>query len=63
MSIKTTEELEQILEDIKSRLSVIETAQNQSIEDEDVQDDTSTDEAEAEAEVESENEIEKLLNS
>lgn len=60
MAIKTREELEQELEDIKSRLSVIETAQTQS------EDDDSSDEQEEkkdETEVESEDEIEKLLNS
>ncbi len=60
MAIKTREELEQELEDIKSRLAVIETAQTQpkynepSDEPSDPKD---------EPEVESEDEIEKLLNS
>lgn len=59
MAIKTREELEQELEDIKSRLSVIETAQTQPK-------DEPSDEPEEpkdEPEVESEDEIEKLLNS
>lgn len=59
MTIKTREELEQELEDIKSRLSVIETAQTQ------LKDDESSEEPfepKEEQEVESEDEIEKLLN-
>ena len=60
MAIKTREELEQELEDIKSRLSVIETSQTQS-KDKEPSDEPS--EPEEETEVESEDEIEKLLNS
>lgn len=58
MAIKTREELEQELEDIKSRLSVIETAQTQPKDDE-----PSDEEPKDEPEVETEDEIEKLLNS
>lgn len=60
MAIKTREELEQELEDIKSRLSVIETSQKQP---KDEPSDEPTDKPEDESEVESEDEIEKLLNS
>lgn len=60
MAIKTRKELEQELEDIKSRLSVIETAQTQP-KDEDSSDEPS--DLKDEPEVESEDEIEKLLNS
>lgn len=60
MAIKTREELEQELEDIKARLSVVETAQTLP------KDDEPSDEPsdpKDEQEVESEDEIEKLLNS
>lgn len=60
MVIKTREELEQELEDIKSRLSVIETAQTQPKDDEPSEEPS---EPKEEPEVESEDEIEKLLNS
>ena len=60
MAIKTREELEQELEDIKSRLSVIETTQTHP-KDEEPQDEPS--EPKDELELESEDEIEKLLNS
>lgn len=60
MAIKTREELEQELEDIKSRLSVIETAQTQA-KDNELSDEP--EEPKDEPEVESEDEIEKLLNS
>lgn len=60
MAIKTREELEQELEDIKSRLSVIETAQTKPKDDEPSEE---PDEPKDETEVESEDEIEKLLNS
>lgn len=67
MSLNTREELEQLLEDIQSRLSVIETAQTTKQDDEKPKDDEhSSDETSSEdesAEVESEDEIEKLLNS
>lgn len=63
MSISTKDELEQVLEDIKSRLSVIETAQTKP------KDETSSEgheepkESEEQPQVESEDEIEKLLNA
>lgn len=60
MAIKTREELEQELEDIKSRLSVIETAQTNPQSEEPTDE---TDETNKESEVESEDEIEKLLNT
>lgn len=60
MAIKNREELEQELEDIKSRLSVIETAQTQPKDDEPSEEPY---EPKDEQEVESEDEIEKLLNS
>lgn len=60
MAIKTREELEQELEDIKSRLSVIETAQTQPKDEEPTDD---LEEPKDEPKVESEDEIEKLLNS
>lgn len=60
MAIKTREELEQELEDIKSRLSVIETTQTQAKNDEPSDE---PEEPKDEPEVESEDEIEKLLNS
>ncbi len=65
MAIKTREELEQELEDIKSRLSVIETSQKTSKEDNpsDEPEDKSEVDPEDESKVESEDEIEKLLNS
>lgn len=61
MAIKTREELEQELEDIKSRLSVIEIAQ--ALPKEDEPSDDPSDDPKDEEEVESEDEIEKLLNS
>lgn len=67
MAIKTKEELEQLLEDIQSRLSVVETAQTKPEEkskDEESKDETSKETTEEKTdEVESEDEIEKLLNS
>lgn len=65
MSISTKDELEQVLEDIKSRLSVIETAQTKPK----PKDETSSEEheepkeSEEKPQVESEDEIEKLLNA
>ena len=64
MSLNTRDELEQLLEDIQSRLSVIETAQTKP------QDEPKGEEPKdlpseepKEPEVESEDEIEKLLNA
>lgn len=62
MPIETKDELEQVLEDIKSRLSVIETAQTKP-KDNEPKDDEPKSEEETESQVESEDEIEKLLNS
>ena len=65
MAIKTREELEQELEDIKSRLSVIETAQTKP-QDEPKGEEPKGESSEVptkETEVESEDEIEKLLNA
>lgn len=63
MAIKTREELEQELEDIKSRLSVVETAQTQKKDVDSSNEQEEKKEKEDEPEVESEDEIEKLLNS
>lgn len=60
MAIKTREELEKELEDIKSRLAVIETTQTSKQDEEPAEE---TDESKTESEVETEDEIEKLLNS
>lgn len=65
MSLNTRDELEQLLEDIQSRLSVVETAQTKPQDKpkgEEVKDE-SPEESTKEPEVESEDEIEKLLNS
>lgn len=59
MSIKTREELEQELEDIKSRLAVVEQERTQKEEPKDEE----PKEEEPKDEVESEDEIEKLLNA
>ena len=64
MSLSTREELEQLLEDIQSRLSVVETAQTKPQDEpkgEEPKDSPS--EEPKEPEVESEDEIEKLLNA
>ena len=64
MSLNTRDELEQLLEDIQSRLSVIETAQTKPQDEpkgEEPKDSPS--EEPKEPEVESEDEIEKLLNA
>ena len=71
MSLKTREELEQLLEDIQSRLSVVETAQTKPKDEpkgEEPKDEPSEQLKEPseqlkEPEVESEDEIEKLLNA
>ena len=65
MSLNTRDELEQLLEDIQSRLSVVETAQTKPQDKpkgEEPKDEPS-EEPTKEPEVESEDEIEKLLNS
>lgn len=59
MSIKTREELEQELEDIKSRLAVVEQERTQKEEPKEEE----SKEEEPKDEVESEDEIEKLLNA
>ena len=59
MAIKTCEELEQELEDIKSRLAVVEQKRTQKEEPKEEE----PKEEEPKDEVESEDEIEKLLNS
>lgn len=59
MSIKTREELEQELEDIKSRLTVVEQERTQKEEPKEEE----SKEEEPKDEVESEDEIEKLLNA
>jgi hypothetical protein len=59
MSIKTREELEQELEDIKSRLAVVEQERTQKEEPKEEE----PKEEEPKDEVESEDEIEKLLNA
>ena len=63
MSLNSREELEQLLEDIQSRLSVIETAQTTKQDDEKPKDDDQSSDETSSEEVESEDEIEKLLNS
>ena len=64
MTLNTREELEQLLEDIQSRLSVVETAQTKPEDkSEDKTEDKTQDETKNESEVESEDEIEKLLNA
>ena len=65
MSLNTRDELEQLLEDIQSRLSVVETAQTKP-QDEPKSEEPkgeSSEEPTKETEVESEDEIEKLLNA
>ena len=65
MSLNTREELEQMLEDIQSRLSVVETAQTKPQDEPKGEEpkDESSKEPTKETEVESEDEIEKLLNA
>ena len=65
MSLNTREELEQLLEDIQSRLSVVETAQTKPQDEPKGEEpkDESSKEPTKETEVESEDEIEKLLNA
>ena len=66
MSLNTREELEQFLDDIQSRISVIETAQTKPEDNrkEESNEDTSQESSSEEStEVESEDKIEKLLNS
>ena len=65
MSLNTREELEQLLEDIQSRLSVVETAQTKPQEAPKGEEPkpTPSEESTKEPEVESEDEIEKLLNA
>lgn len=65
MSLNTREELEQLLEDIQSRLSVVETAQTKPQDEPKGEEpkDESSEEPAKEPEVESEDEIEKLLNA
>lgn len=65
MSLNTRDELEQLLEDIQSRLSVVETAQTKPQDKPKGEEakDESPEESTKEPEVESEDEIEKLLNS
>ena len=65
MSLNTREELEQLLEDIQSRLSVVETAQTKPQDEPKGEEPkpTSSEESPKEPEVESEDEIEKLLNA
>lgn len=65
MSVNTREELEQLLEDIQSRLSVVETAQTKPQDEPKGEEpkDSSSEESTKEPEVESEDEIEKLLNA
>ena len=64
MTLNTREELEQLLEDIQSRLSVVETAQTKPEDkSEDKTEDEKQEETKKESEVESEDEIEKLLNA
>lgn len=64
MTIKTREELEQELEDIKSRLAVVEQERTQKEEPkEEEPKEEEPKEEEPKDEVESEDEIEKLLNS
>ena len=65
MSLNTRDELEQLLEDIQSRLSVIETAQTKPQDEPKGEEpkDAPSEEPTKEPEVESEDEIEKLLNA
>ena len=66
MSLNTREELEQLLEDIQSRLSVIETSQTKPQDEpkgEESKDEPKQEPSSEETEVETEDEIEKLLNS
>lgn len=65
MSLSTREELEQLLEDIQSRLSVVETAQTKPQDEPKGEEpkDAPSEEPTKEPEVESEDEIEKLLNA
>lgn len=63
MSLNTREELEQLLEDIQSRLSVIETAQTKPQDEESKEEPSKEPTEEKTDEVESEDEIEKLLNA
>ena len=65
MSLNTREELEQLLEDIQSRLSVVETAQTKPQDEPKGEEpkDSPSEEPAKEPEVESEDEIEKLLNA
>lgn len=63
MSISTKDELEQVLEDIKSRLSVIETAQTKPKDETSSEEHEEPKESEEQPQVESEDEIEKLLNA
>ena len=60
MTIETKDELIQLIEDIQSRLSVIETDQKKPKEEEKEPKENNTQET---TEVESDDEIEKLLNS
>ena len=63
MSLNTREELEQLLDDIQSRLSVIETAQTKPKSEEPKDEPSKEPTEEKTTEVESEDEIEKLLNA
>ena len=65
MSLNKREELEQLLEDIQSRLSVVETAQTKPQDEPKGEEpkDSPSEEPAKEPEVESEDEIEKLLNA
>ena len=65
MSLNTREELEQLLDDIQSRLSVVETAQTKPQDEPKGEEpkDSPSEEPAKETEVESEDEIEKLLNA
>ena len=65
MSLNTREELEQLLDDIQSRLSVVETAQTKPQDEPKGEQpkDAPSEEPTKEPEVESEDEIEKLLNA
>lgn len=65
MSLNTREELEQLLEDIQSRLSVVETAQTKPQEEPKGEEPkpTPSEDSPKEPEVESEDEIAKILNA
>lgn len=65
MLLNTREELEQLLDDIQSRISVVETAQTKAQDEPKVEEKKakSSEEPPKETEVESEDEIEKLLNA